>query len=297
MTSEERDNSAGEVPVARGAAAATSETPWVDAWIRWERNSFATYNDDEAAGEQADDELPPPTESYVFSYESKNGRKVDIELKGFHSDSEQIWNSTGLTLWKASDQMCEYLVENQMTLLHGPKRILELGTGLGRCGILAHKLLDSSDEGEAGSAIFLTDGDTDTLLQLRANVEHNICSKYQSQKSKTNLEISQLIWGTETAKKFLSQRASGQKFDVIFGSDLVYVVKVIVPLFQTVNELLLSDRESCFVMAHNNRRQGNEVDLDILLKASESAGFVHEGSVSEGDISVFVFKRSDIRNK
>ena len=68
---------------------------------------------------------------------------------------------------------------------------------------------------------------------------------------------------------------------MIFGSDLVYVVKGIVKLFQTVNELLRSDPESCFVMAHNNRRQGNEVDLDILLKASESAGFVHEASVSE----------------
>ena len=91
----------------------SEETPWIDAWIRWERDSKEIYNEEE------DVELSPgaPTDSFVFRYsgfDDRLARKeedfIELELKGFDADSEQIWNSTGLTLWRSSHYLCEYLL-------------------------------------------------------------------------------------------------------------------------------------------------------------------------------------------
>ena len=240
---------------------------------------MAVYNDDEGADQDEDDQqLPPPTECNRFTYPKTGEDDIVIELKGFESESEQIWNSTGLTLWRSSHYLCDYLVENAPMLQD--KRIIELGSGLGRCGILASKLVDDSEE--SSSTVYLTDGDSDTLLQLRANIELN---------GHLQIRCHQLLWGTETATTFLKRHASDKPFDLIFGSDLIYVEKVISPLFDTVKALLSTKPKSKFVMAHCCRRQGNEVDLDMVFAAAEEAGFEHTVAKEEDDIFVFVFQR------
>jgi predicted nicotinamide N-methyase len=267
--------------VAAAVANPDDETTWVDAWIRWERNSMAVYNDDEGEDQDDDQSLPPPTESHCFTYPALHDGEDDIviELKGFESDSEQIWNSTGLTLWRSSKHLCDYLYEIAPMLKQ--KNILELGSGLGRCGILASKLV-----GDSEGSVFLTDGDTDTLTQLRANIDLN---------GPLSIRCHQLLWGAATASTFLERHAhtSGNpfKFDIIFGSDLIYVEKVISPLFDTVQTLLSSGPNSKFVMAHCCRRQGNEVDLDMVLAAAEKAGFERTLAKEEDDIFVFIFER------
>ena len=268
------------------------ESPWIDAWVRWERNSMETYNDDdqEHDDDEHEQELPPPTETYTFTYpnpkSSESADSITIELRGFDSDSEQIWNSTGLTVWKSSHHLCNYLVEHSR-MLENNKRILELGSGLGRCGILAHKLVRKAN---ADCDVYLTDGDTDTLTQLRDNKKHNVDSD-DIKSSASEVFCHQLIWGRETAQNFLSHRASNRAFDIMFGSDLIYVQSVIVPLFETVETLLSHKADSIFIMAHSNRRKGNEVDVDMVLDAADKAGLRYEVAEQVDDISVFVFRR------
>jgi len=70
------------------------ETPWVDAWVRWERNSKVyDANDgehDDVAEDGDNNKLPPPTESYKFTYpnpalDRDNGEcSIKLELKGYH---------------------------------------------------------------------------------------------------------------------------------------------------------------------------------------------------------------------
>ena len=134
------------------AAANDKETPWIDAWIRWERDSKAQVDDSNITDDDANNddgalssaETVAPTETFSFRYSvpvdsdnnddatSSNSRDeqdvvetIDMELRGFPSESEQIWNSTGLTLWGSSRVLCDYLVEHPY-LLRQPKRILEV---------------------------------------------------------------------------------------------------------------------------------------------------------------------------
>lgn len=98
------------------------ETVWIDAWIRWDRNSKETYtngNEEEDVEEAA---KAPPTDTFRFRYTTSPSRRkiqrdleeiIELELKGFDADSEQIWNSTGLTIWRSSEQLCEVLLHRE----------------------------------------------------------------------------------------------------------------------------------------------------------------------------------------
>ena len=51
---------------------------------------------------------------------------IDINIRGYKTDADQIWESTGLTLWRASDYLCEYQMKNN-EIFQG-KRVLEVRT-------------------------------------------------------------------------------------------------------------------------------------------------------------------------
>lgn len=341
--------------------ASNEETRWIDAWVRWERGSKEVYcndddddDDDDVDGVQErstsddDDEssfelAATPTDTFSFRYElcphradhhQKGCCVVDIELHGFPFESEQTWNSTGLTLWRSSEHLCDYLVEQCKTttatttggnscLFTEKHRFLELGSGLGRSGILAHHSLvlsstedpsnnytttttkdDDADDSDTNQnrrkLLCLTDGDTNVLQQLRANIERNRPKQHGDDDANSNnnnhrvtVSCSQLLWGRETALAFLkTDIVDNRPFDVLFGSDLVYVAKVIGPLFETVATLLSKSSGSRFLMAHCARhRQGmNEVNINMVLEAAVSVGLEHKVLKEDGDISLFEFR-------
>lgn len=243
------------------------ETPWIDAWVRWERDSkevLDNHDDDD------NDAPASPTDTFSFRYPHNNDSFIHMELQGFPPDSEQIWNSTGLTLWRSSHYLCEYLLEHPELLKDS--QITELGSGLGRCGILAHCMA-------VAKHVFVTDGDTDTLVQLRNNVERN--------KADSTISCHQLLWGRQTALKFVERHG---KQDFIMGSDLVYVPSVLSPLFETARALL-EEEHGVFLMAHCHRREGSSVNVEMVLEASETAYFEHELVQKEDDISLFIFRQ------
>eukprot|EP00980_Cylindrotheca_fusiformis_P006192 scaffold1325_cov95-Cylindrotheca_fusiformis.AAC.3 len=288
------------------------ETKWYDAWIRWERGSKEMYNDDD----DDDDHPPIPTETYSFSYmiddeDDEEKEEIEIELQGFSANSEAIWSSTGLTLWRSSEYLCNYLVQHRKELLlyegcgerQRQRQLLELGSGLGQSGILARFLAPRNQW-----KVLLTDGDTDTLSQLRNNVQLNLRLAAKNQNDdddddddetdtdllmkKNSISCHQLIWGKESANFFKKKKQlgdGGKSMDIIMGSDLVYVPSVIEPLFQTV-ETLLCKEDGIFLMAHCARRHGNEVTVDMVLDAAHRAGFLYEILRQEDDIYLFQFR-------
>ncbi len=243
---------------------------------------------------------PYETKDYHFPNMPGSGRNDDDRIKTIQLRGQaDIQISTGLALWLGSEVMCEHLIENP-NLVKG-KRVLELGAGLGLCGIACHYL--------GAKRVLLTDGDTDVLENLRHNVSLNLLSpredgkndnggdddsesggeykddseKPSSPTTRTSNSIScpQLIWGTgKNADNF---KESFGLSDIMMATDCVYMPQSLVPLWQSVNELLAPD--GIFLYAN---RCAQQVDVDLVKEAATSHQFTWEGPTSEG---VYTFQR------
>ena len=177
----------------------------------------------------------------------------------------------------------------------------------------------------------LTDGDTDTLAEMRNNVQLNVQQQQQQQyeyeqqqqyqqqhhqqhsNDKCQCHCHQLRWGhARTIQALLHKYGT---FDVIMGSDIIYVEEIIEPLFDTVSQLLTlkdknknnnnnndgddnnddnddgdggggdNDGGGCFLLAYARRN----VSIDLVLACATRYGFQWvEPEDAEG---VFVFTR------
>jgi predicted nicotinamide N-methyase len=264
-----------------------TETKWTDDTIRWpEDNDKKIEKDDEEEEERPMDIFkdPDPTENFQFRFEiGDEDEAIEIELDGYKSDSDEIWHSTGLTLWKASEYLCRYLVKHrhdehldlslELTTSNNRRRILELGAGLGLVGILAHRI------SSAQSQVVLTDGDTEALAYLRENVELNKAA------DRGGIYCNQLIWGQQTSLDFLKQQKEKQ-FDIILASDIIYSPVIIQPLWETVKTLL--EPKGIFVMAFARRKV--PVSIDDVLSAAKEASFTYvECAESDHEKGIFIY--------
>lgn len=263
-----------------------AEIPWIDAWTRWERC--------ESLSDDADDNtvVADSPERFQFHFSTTDGTPIDIELEGYHMESQEVWCSTGLTPWMSGEHLCHLLLQNSSHVfshVHDTHvRILELGSGLGLCGIFLYHLmlLLLSSMSARTVELYLTDGDTDTLRRLRANMHQNTVPQKDRRRIPSppgRIECRQLLWGRDTAQQFLvqQQQESGNdhnKFDIILGSDLIYVRSMVPLLWETVDTLLAT--QGVFYMAYCARQttasDPRQVCLHDILQEATAAGFVYE---------------------
>jgi predicted nicotinamide N-methyase len=219
---------------------------------------------------------PDPYETFLHNFvlpqENGEEKEVAITLVGRRADEAQTLSSTGLTLWRAAPILCNHLISNSESLVKN-KTILELGAGMGLCGLLAAIL--------GASTVFLSDGDSDSLSNMRGNIERNV----DLIPSSASLHSLQLKWGLklEEFKRKCNLQTSDGRFDLIMGSDIIYVESILDPLFETVEALLCPS--GSFVLAYARRN----VKIDCVFKTAEKFGFNwREPSSEEG---CFVFER------
>jgi predicted nicotinamide N-methyase len=143
---------------------------------------------------------------------------------------------------------------------------LELGAGLGVCGILLDRFWN-----DPSATICITDGDTQALALLRQNIQRN--NAYAT--------CRQLLWGKETAKAF-----DQEPYQVIMASDIIYAPSVLVPLWETIQCLL--DTQGVFVLAFAQRKV--PVQLDDVLKTSKDFGFVHKCILQDSEQELFLYE-------
>eukprot|EP00537_Pseudo-nitzschia_pungens_P016617 CAMPEP_0172412476 /NCGR_PEP_ID=MMETSP1061-20121228/77930_1 /TAXON_ID=37318 /ORGANISM="Pseudo-nitzschia pungens, Strain cf. pungens" /LENGTH=380 /DNA_ID=CAMNT_0013148717 /DNA_START=107 /DNA_END=1249 /DNA_ORIENTATION=- len=327
-------------------ASSTKDIKWTDAQIRWP-DDHKEKGDDENENDKNDDENendendsdsddgfqnpfdpfadPDPTQVFPFRFEVADGesstsrnserrrRTIDLRIHGYKTSSDEVWQSTGLTLWKASKYLCDYMVSHAVELKN--KRVLELGAGLGLNGLLAHRL--------GARSVVITDGDSDAMVALRKNIAvnqrqrppHNNDNDDNDNNNNNNdnndddneeeedgptrcwdVSAAQLLWGRDHSESFLEKIANGSKFDTIIASDIVYSPLVIDPLWETVRVLLLLRRSATgattgaatayaagshvhdtraeFWMAFAIRKV--PVTIDFVLEKAREYGFDHE---------------------
>lgn len=188
---------------------------------------------------------------------------ISIDLRGHKPENGQTLSSTGLTLWRGSELLCQYLLQHAQELFHvnhaGSTTVLELGAGLGVCGILAHRL--------GAARVVLTDGDSETLQWLRANVQRNNLSPSDqtssSSSSSTTITCVQLQWGLHLER--FQQRIGIPTFDLIMASDIIYVEEILHPLWQTVQALLAPHPDGKFCLSFVRRN----VSWDLVLAVAQ----------------------------
>jgi predicted nicotinamide N-methyase len=231
----------------------------------------------------------------------RNKIKIKITLEGYKLDSDETAQSTGVTLWQAAPRLAQYLVDhandnsdNSLVVpLVANKSVLELGAGLGLCGIVAHRL--------GAAHVMLTDGDTAALKQMRHNVQLNLnnCSTNtpsSTNNTNTSLLCRQLFWANQKhMDSFLQSSPHQAGYDVILGADVVYTRESLEPLFDTVVTLLKKasphqhannvNGQSQFILSRHTR--WNNVSDDTIIQAAQDRGLTcHQ---PEKNIYVFTF--------
>lgn len=116
--------------------------------------------------------------------------------------------ATGAAQWPAGVLLCDYLVE-QRHLLHGAN-VVELGCGLGLCGLVAASLASPSGR------VVLTDGDADCCARAAANVLSN------ARADAAPCVVRRLRWGDAAHDAALLDEAGVRSFDLVIGGDVVY---------------------------------------------------------------------------
>eukprot|EP00980_Cylindrotheca_fusiformis_P004558 scaffold975_cov90-Cylindrotheca_fusiformis.AAC.1 len=198
--------------------------------------------------------------------------------------------SSGLALWTCSQILSGYLAENA-DFVKG-KKVLELGSGLGLCGILSYHL--------GASKVIATDGDLDVLQNLRYNMKQNDIPVHSA-----SVSCPQLIWGQglQTFQNVYSKQS------VILATDVFYAPHLVHPLWHTVDELL--EPNGVFLLGFCPHR----VTIQEVLDTAEELGYTWtRPNISEGDDNddddddylfntstfgyhVFVFERNNTSNE
>jgi predicted nicotinamide N-methyase len=211
------------------------------------------------------DETEQKSSSSSNSHTSNMPQVVNLRLYGWKRELGQQLDSTGLTMWRAGEDLGRYLWEKRTTLFgggqqemlqkHGGRHVLELGCGLGLCGLLASQL-------NPKGVVVLTDGDELTMEKLAVNVEENTVRNGCAVTART------LLWGDhrELVIEF------PDLFDLVLAADVIYEEAAIVPLLQTVVATLKEGPESLFLLSFARRN----VSVEKVLKAAREMGLVCE---------------------
>jgi hypothetical protein len=98
--------------------------------IPWKESRFHNANAEEQEKDDENDEMfemfadPDPHEVFEFEFSSS----LQIQLDGQKQENGQLLHSTGLTLWRASELLCKYLLDH--TELVREKRVLEVRSSI-----------------------------------------------------------------------------------------------------------------------------------------------------------------------
>lgn len=281
------------------------ELVWTDDAIRWNTEEGARQSVDEEDETEDEDEdaafdifKKDPRRTFSFSFPTppsllstehndavdSKGDSIQIDIQGYEDESDQIYVSTGLTLWRSAQHLCDYMLHHAEELQARP-RILELGAGLGLNGILAYHLTHRQPNAE----VVITDGDTNALAQLRQNLHANMPSNPHPT---SKVVVEQLLWGESYAKGFLKVCEENHEptlFDILIASDVVYVSDIIRPLWETA-KTLLDPNQGVFYFAYCSRRNV-PVKIESVLEAAEEFDFSYVCADVRDDIYIYEFRR------
>jgi SAM-dependent methyltransferase len=211
-----------------------------------------------------------------------------VEVAGVNCGGKNCGNEgdgTGSTIWPGAFALVEYLLSGAVQL--SGKRVLELGAGVGLCGLAAARL--------GSVATTLSDASEETLELLRTNVRRN-----------PNLPGTTTVALLPFGEALRDEAQKPQIFDVVLGSELAYgrfSRNFADELFRSVDLSLAPGAQ--FVLSYCGRgvaADGPSFSAHVpLLAAAAAAGFgaeIHSirGPRNSAQMLVVTFRRAEQRD-
>lgn len=162
-------------------------------------------------------------------------------------------------VWDASIVLARYLIhqsEKDSKFLKD-KNVLELGAGLGLCGMTAAVL--------GAKFVLLTD-----LSEAVPLLKHNIDKNNKKFNKESQVEVSTLTWSLEEAEKLVKDKT----FDFVLVADCIYYEESINPLIETLN-ILTKNKKTVVVLSQELRESQKQIDIfkKFLKKARDTIIF------------------------
>lgn len=207
----------------------------------------------------------------------ENSLEVTVVLDSFEANNYFATNLelTGYANWFGSINICQMIGADAASIFPEEGcRLLELGSGSGRAGIMAAKTMAAI---ECKGRCVLTDGEEELVKVLAKNCALNGIS---------GVSCRQLWWGENSDLKLL-KREEPEGFDVIIGADLIYGPEPsvqVTSMFYTVKTLL--SLRGRFYLAFTKRET---ISIEEVLRIADRFGL--EYSFHE-DFTIDVFENN-----
>ena len=167
-----------------------------------------------------------------------SGSELNIQTLPHAASAEMV--CLGGKLWRAAPAMCRFLLQEH-TAVQGSS-VIELGAGVGACGIYAAglgalRVIVTDGDGVARNEVDDDGRDHTGLLELMAaNVEHN----RQLYAPTAEVRAQVLNWGSAAQERLAAPQ---ERFDWVLGSDVVWGAdhEAHTALCQTIRALLRPD--------------------------------------------------------
>lgn len=186
----------------------------------------------------------------------------------FQTYLHRIEGQVSTVVWDASIVLARYLIQQfkKNPEFLRDKNILEIGSGLGLCGMTAAML--------GAKFVLMTDLE-EAIPLLEYNVEQNR-SKFGEL---PNVQVTALTWSKEEAEKL----AQDKIFDYILISDCIYYDESIDALLDTLN-VLIKNKKSVILLAQELRESQKQINIfkQFIQKARNNLIF-REVPVTEQD--------------
>lgn len=135
--------------------------------------------------------------------------------------------------------------------------MLELGSGLGLCGMTASIL--------GAKFVLMTD-----LKEAISLLEYNVDKNKDKLGKSSEVEVRELTWSKEEAEKLVEERI----FDFVLISDCIYYEESIEPLIDTL-QTVLKGKKTVLLLAQELRESQKQIDIfkKFLKKATDKIKF------------------------
>jgi len=158
------------------------------------------------------------------------GEVLRVKLSHAHAANQLLAKFVPKVVWPSAVELAKFFA-GHVSLLKG-KKVVELGSGTGLCGIVAACL--------GAEVVVLTDSAESSLELIKENARLN------GVEGKCKCES--LTWGNVEELQRI-----GCDFDVVIGTDVVYEPECIAPLLKSANALLKKESGFFFLANHKYR--------------------------------------------